>query len=135
MQAENVRSFRGRHRWAISDFFVIRSLLEKRNQNPFKHLRWSFLQKTVDGFKLLTVFRKRLYLRCFTGFWIHFCVSCELRGVRWFKFTSWSPIYVNFIKNELLFWFFQEFVKIWNKLFNDFPEYLPMAASVEKTKN
>ena len=80
MQAKSMRSIRGRNRWATSDFFVIGLFLERRNQNPFKHLRWSFLQKTVNGFKLLTIFRKRLHLRSLTGFWIHLCVSfsCEV---------------------------------------------------------
>ena len=78
MQAKNVRSFRGRSRWAINVFFVIGSFLESCNQNPFKHLRWSFLQKTVNGFKLLTIFGETLHPRCLTGFWIHLCVSCWL---------------------------------------------------------
>ena len=49
--------------------FVIGSFSERCNQKPFKHLGWSFLQKkTVNRFKLLTTFRKRLHLRCLTGF-------------------------------------------------------------------
>ena len=58
----------------------------------------------------------------------------ELQGVSWFKFTRWLLIYARFTQNELIYWLFQRFVKIRNKLFNDFPEYLPMAASVDKLR-
>ena len=128
----NAMQAKGRNRWAIGDFFCNWIILERCNQNPFKHLRWSFLQKTVNGFKLLTNFHKRLHLGCLIGFTGSLC---ELLICSWFKFMSWLPLYVSFTKNELLYWLFQGFVKIWNKLFNDFPEYLPMVASVDKTKN
>ena len=49
-------------------FFVIGSFLEMRNQNPFKHLGSRFLQKNICWFYVNTTFRKRLHVRCLTGF-------------------------------------------------------------------
>ena len=43
---------------------------KRRIQNPVKHLRSSFFPKIVSGFQPLTICRKKLYLRCSTGFWI-----------------------------------------------------------------
>ena len=43
-------------------------------------------------------------------------------------------MYASFTQNQLLQWLFQGFVKIRNKLFNDFPEYMTMAASVDKLR-
>ena len=34
--------------------------------------------KIVNGFQLLTIFAKKLYLTCLTGFWIRFCYSWYL---------------------------------------------------------
>ena len=42
---------------------------KRRIQNPVKHLRSSFFAFN-SGFEPLTICRKKLYLRCSTGFWI-----------------------------------------------------------------
>ena len=39
----------------------------RRIQNPAEHQRWDFLQKLVN------YFRKKLHLRCLTGFLIFLC--------------------------------------------------------------
>ena len=43
------------------------SWLKRRIQNPVKHLRWSFL-KNIWRLKAVNYFRKKLHLRCSTGF-------------------------------------------------------------------
>ena len=49
-----------------------RSAFRKLLQNPFKHLRWSLLQKC------LTIYAKKLHLRCLTGFQIRLCTDLIL---------------------------------------------------------
>ena len=109
--AKNVRSFRRRNMWAISDFFCDWIIFGEAWSEPFQD--GALCKKIFNGFKLLTIFGERLHFRCLTWFWIHLCMSCELRGVSWFKFSSWLPIYSSFTKNELVYCFcFQGFVKI-----------------------
>ena len=81
------------NKWFFCDWIIFGGVIRTLS-------RWSSLEKTVNGFKLLTIFGNRLHFRCLTGFWINLCVSCELRGVSWFKFSSWLPIYSSFTKND-----------------------------------
>ena len=53
--------------------------LQRGIQNPVKHVRWSFLLNAVN------YFRKKLRLRCLTGFWI-------LLWVVWWSFGR-TPIF------------------------------------------
>ena len=69
----------------------IRKISHKQKQSsPVKHLRWSF-------------FRKKLHLRCFSGFWINF---------------SWLKVMLG--PNLIFFWFTQtsfpltQFYFLWN---------------------
>ena len=41
---------------------------QRRIQNPVKHLKWSVLQKIVNGFQLLTIFAKHSILDVWQGF-------------------------------------------------------------------
>ena len=67
---------------------------KRRIQNPVKHLRSSFFPKIVSGFQPLTICRKKLYLRCSTGFWI-----------RLFKKKhSHKRINCTFLKEPVKFW-------------------------------
>ena len=38
-------------------------------QNPAKHPRWNFLQKIINGWKMITTFAKKLHLLFLAGFW------------------------------------------------------------------
>ena len=41
--------------------------MQRSIQNPVKHLRWSVLQKIVNGLKLLIIFAKRSILDVWQG--------------------------------------------------------------------
>ena len=40
----------------------------RRNENLVENLLWSIFPKIVNGFNTLTIFAKKLYRRCSTGF-------------------------------------------------------------------
>ena len=44
-------------------------VLQSRVQNPLKYLRWSFLRKQFQQLKCANCFRRKVHLRCLTGFW------------------------------------------------------------------
>ena len=48
-------------------------LLQRRIQDLVKHLRWSFFVNIINDLKPLTIFTKKLHLRCFTRFYVHLC--------------------------------------------------------------
>ena len=41
--------------------------------HPVQRLRWMFFAKIVNGWKLLTIFSKKLPRRCLTVLQIHLC--------------------------------------------------------------
>ena len=47
--------------------------LQRHIQDLVKHLRCSFFVNVINGLKLLTVFTKKLHLRCFTRFCVCLC--------------------------------------------------------------
>ena len=48
-------------------------LIQRRDiPSPVKHPRWSCFAKTINGFKLVTIFAQSFHLRYLTGFWICF---------------------------------------------------------------
>ena len=48
-------------------------LLQRRIQDLVKHLRWSFFVNIINSLKPLTIFTKKLHLRCFTRFFVRLC--------------------------------------------------------------
>ena len=48
-------------------------LLQRCIQDLVKHLRCSFLVNIINGLKPLTIFTKKLHLRCFTRFCVYLC--------------------------------------------------------------
>ena len=48
-------------------------LLQRHIQDLVKHLRWSFFVNIINNLKPLTIFTKKLYLRCFTKFCVRLC--------------------------------------------------------------
>ena len=60
-----------KHCWMKSERWHIQYL--------FKHLRWSVLAQTVNGWKLLIGHAKTLHLRCLMGFWL--CFSWKTKQV------------------------------------------------------
>ena len=48
-------------------------LLQRCIQNLVKHLWQSFFVNIINGLKPLTIFTKKLYLRCFTKFYVCLC--------------------------------------------------------------
>lgn len=55
--------------WNGLNKLSMESTIQKRFQTSVKHLRLSFFREKVSGWKL-TVFSKKLLLRCLTRFWI-----------------------------------------------------------------
>ena len=51
-------------------------LLQRHIQDLVTHLRWSFFVNIINDLKLLTIFTKKLHLRCFMRFYVH--LSSEL---------------------------------------------------------
>ena len=47
--------------------------LQRHIQDIVKYLRWSFSVNIINGLKLLTIFTKKLHLRCFTRFCVRLC--------------------------------------------------------------
>ena len=67
---------------------ILVAYIKRHNQNLVEHLRWGLL--------VVNYFRKKLHLRCPTGFWIHFwytCISfkvcCYLHSQKVFNTKSW----------------------------------------------
>ena len=61
-------------------------LLRRRIQDLVKHLRWSFFGNIINGLKLLTIFTKKLHLRCFTRFCVHLCSEVTSSVYQTYKF-------------------------------------------------
>ena len=55
-------------------FFSKEDAFQSRIQNPLNII----FVKIVNGFQLLTIFEKKLHLRCLTAFWIRLCI---LKGI------------------------------------------------------
>ena len=68
--------------------------LQRHIQDIVKYLRWSFSVNIINGLKLLTIFTKKLHLRCFTRFCV--CLCSEVT-------SSFSQTY-NFKVYCNLFW-------------------------------
>ena len=61
-------------------------LLRTRIQDLVKHLRWSFFGNIINGLKLLTIFTKKLHLRCFTRFCVRLCSEVTSSIYQTYKF-------------------------------------------------
>ena len=65
-------------------------LLQRCVQNLVKYLRWSFFVNITNDLKLLTIFTKKLDLRCFTRFCVCLCseVTSSIYQMYKLKFNS-----------------------------------------------
>ena len=61
-------------------------LLQRRIQDLVKHLRWSFFVNIINGLKPLTIFTKKLHLRCFTRFCVRLCSEVTSSIYQTYKF-------------------------------------------------
>ena len=65
-------------------------LLQRRIQDLVKYLRWSFSVNIINGFKPLTIFTKKLHLRCFTRFCVRLCSEVTSSIYQTYKFKDYS---------------------------------------------
>ena len=75
----------------ISEYLFSRTpfkwlLLQRRIQDLVKHLRWSFFVNIINSLKPLTIFTKKLHLRCFTRFCVHLCSEVTSSIYQTYKF-------------------------------------------------
>ena len=61
-------------------------LLHRHIQDLAKHLRWSFFVNIINGLKLLTIFTKKVHLRCFTRFCVRLCSEVTSSIYQKYKF-------------------------------------------------
>ena len=61
-------------------------LLQRRIQDLVKHLRWSFFVNIINDLKPLTIFTKKLHLRCFTRFYVRLCSEVTSSIYQTYKF-------------------------------------------------
>ena len=55
-----------------------RTPVQRWIQNPVKYLRWNFSCKNSERLKAANYSRKKLHLRCLTGFWSRLCTGAKL---------------------------------------------------------
>ena len=75
----------------ISEHLFSRTLLkllvlQRRIQDLVKYLRWSFSVNIINGLKPLTIFTKKLHLRCFTRFCVRLCSEVTSSIYQTYKF-------------------------------------------------
>ena len=61
-------------------------LLQRCIQDLVKHLRWSFFVNIINSLKPLTIFTRKLHLRCFTRFCVHLCSEVTSSIYQTYKF-------------------------------------------------
>ena len=61
-------------------------LLQRHIQGFVKHLRWSFFVNIINGLEPLTIFTKKLHLRCFTRLCVHLCSEVTSSIYQTYKF-------------------------------------------------
>ena len=64
-------------------------LLRRHIQDLVKHLRWSIFVNIINGIKLLTIFTKKLHIRCFTRFCVHLCSEVTSSIYQTYKFKAY----------------------------------------------
>ena len=64
-------------------------LLQRHIQDLVKHLRWSIFVNIINGRKLLTIFTKKLHIRCFTRFCVHLCSEVTSSIYQTYKFKAY----------------------------------------------
>ena len=65
-------------------------LLQRCIQDLVKHLRWSFTVNIINSLKPLTIFTKKLHLRCFARFCVHLCSEVKSSIYQTYKFKVYS---------------------------------------------
>ena len=61
-------------------------LLQRHIQEFVKYLRWSFFVNIINGLQPLTIFTKKLHLRCFTRLCVHLCSEVTSSIYQTYKF-------------------------------------------------
>ena len=75
----------------ISEHLISRTrlkwlLLQRLIQDLVKDLRWSFFGDIINSLKPLTIFTKKLHLRCFTRFCVRLCSEVTSSIYQMYKF-------------------------------------------------
>ena len=79
----------------ISEYLFSRTpfkwlLLQRRIQDLVKHLRCSSFVNIINGLKALTIFTKKLYLRCFIKFCVPLCSEVTSSICQTYRFKVYS---------------------------------------------
>ena len=64
-------------------------LLQRCIQDLVKHLRWGFFVNISNSLKPLTIFTKKLHLRCFTKLCVRFCYEVTSSICQTYKFKDY----------------------------------------------